>query len=330
VLGRGVEAVSAAIANVIVDGEAIQAVELADGTRIDADLFIDASGIERALIGRMPDVAFESWRDLFLCDRMICASGPRLKSLPAFSQISAFRGGWIGLFPLQDRMAIAAVYSGTVLSDEDVAQQIEVLARVPVSGDAVVSELKQGGLNCPWIGNCVAIGDAAATLEPLDAVPLHVVQGCISHLMTLFPATAGEMPEAIAYNRAIRKLAGNIRDFQATHYKLNRRFDEPLWDRCREANVPDSLRRKIDLFSARAGVSLDDEETFFEQHWTLLFLGHGVEPEGYDPRIDVAEDALHIERVQQRLRTVAELARSMPTIEQFLGIEQPADAASVG
>jgi len=28
--------------------------------------------------------------------------------------------------------------------------------------------------------------------------------------------------------------------------------------------MPDSLRRKIDLIIARAGISLNDEETFFE------------------------------------------------------------------
>ncbi|MBW8734987.1 MAG: tryptophan 7-halogenase, partial [Asticcacaulis sp.] len=215
VLGRGVEAVGATIADVIVDGETIQAVELANGSRIEADLFIDASGVERALISRMPGAEFQSWRDLFPCDRMISASGPRLRNLPAFSQVSAFRGGWIGSFPLQDRTAVVAVYSSADVSDQEVAQQIGILARIPVSGDAVVSELKQGALNSPWIGNCVAVGDAAATLEPLDAAPLHVAQGCVSHLMTVFPATAGDLPESVAYNRSIRAFIGNILDFQA-------------------------------------------------------------------------------------------------------------------
>ncbi|MBW8735440.1 MAG: tryptophan 7-halogenase, partial [Asticcacaulis sp.] len=159
--------------------------------------------------------------------------------------------------------------------------------------------------------------------------PLHVAQGCVSHLMTVFPATAGDLPESVAYNRSIRAFIGNILDFQAAHYKLNRRFDEPLWDRCREMDVPESLERKIDLFSARAGVGLYDEETFFEQNWTLLFLGHGIEPEGYDPRIEVASDESHIERVQQRLRAVAELAGTMPTVERFLGLDQAAEAVGV-
>jgi tryptophan halogenase len=145
--------------------------------------------------------------------------------------------------------------------------------------------------------------------------------------MTLFPATAREMPEAIAYNQSIRAFACNARDFQAAHYKLNQRFDEPLWDRCREMSIPDTLERKINLFAARGGVTLLDEETFFEQNWTLLFLGHGLEPEGYDPRIDVVADEAHIELVQERLRSVAELARNMPSVEQFLSADEPVEAA---
>lgn len=329
VLRRGAEAIAGPIGRVAVECNRIEAVELADGTRIEADLFIDASGAERALIGRMPGVELESWRDTFPCDRMLAASAPRLKSLPAFSQVSAFRGGWIALFPLQHRTALVAAYCSRIISDQDLADQIGVLARLPVSGEAVVSELTQGALNRPWVGNCVAVGEAAAGLEPLDAAPLHVAQGCASHLITLFPAAADEMPESIAYNQSIRAFADNIRDFQAAHYKLNRRFDESLWDRCREAVVSDTLRRKIDLFTARAGVTLNDEETFFEQNWTLLFLGHAIEPDGYDPRIDVVEDQAHIELVQQRLRTVAEIAKSLPSVEQFLRIEQAAQAMSV-
>jgi len=35
---------------------------------------------------------------------------------------------------------------------------------MPVTGEAVVSELAQGVLDTPWIGNCVAIGEAAVAL----------------------------------------------------------------------------------------------------------------------------------------------------------------------
>ena len=326
---RGIECRRGKIADVALDGERIKSLELDDGSRIEADLFIDASGAERVLMMRMPGAKFERWKDQFGCDRIVTASAARLKSLPAFSQISAFRGGWIGLYPLRDRTAVVAVYASDIVSDHSIPGELPLLARMLVSGDAVVAELKPGMLERSWIGNCVAVGDAATALEPLDAAQLHVVQGCISHLISVFPATAEEMPEASAYNKVMRSFAANVRDFALAHYVLNRRFDEPFWDRAREAEVPPTLRRKLDLFAARGAVALGDEETFSEESWALLMLGGGIEPDGYDPRIDLLPDEPHIEKVQQRLRAVSQLAREMPSVDQFLGRAEQLQAAGV-
>lgn len=326
---RGVETISARIADVKVEGERISSIELEGGATVKADLFVDASGAERVLMMRLPGAQFHSWPDRFPCDRVLTASAAKFRSLPAFAQISAIRGGWIGIHPLRDRTTISAVYSSDTISDQAMVAQLAVLARMPVSGDAVVSDLRPGLLDRPWVGNCVAIGEAAAAVDPLAAVGLHLAQGCISHLVTLFPATAGQMPESMAYNDTIRAFASNIADFTQAHYLLNRRFDDPFWDQAREAPATPTLRSKIDLFSARGAVSLRDNETFSEQSWTWLFLGAGIEPEGFDPRIDLVADRPLIEKVQQRLRTVAELAKRMPSVDQFVGGIDQLEAAGV-
>ena len=326
---RGIVSTSGKIADVTLDDNCIRSIELDDGTRIEADLFIDASGAERVLMMKMPGAKFERWKDQFGCDRIITASAAPLKSLPAFSQISAFRGGWVGLYPLRDRTAVVAVYASDVVSDHSMPGELPLLARMAVSGEAVVAEIKPGMLERPWIGNCVAVGDAAIALEPVDAAQLHVAQGCISHLIAVFPATADEMPEASAYNKSMRSFAGNIRDFALAHYVLNRRFDELFWDKAREAEVPATLRQKLDLFAARGTVAIGDDETFSDQNWTLLMLGAGVEPDGYDPRIDLLPDEPQIEKVQQRLRAVSQLARQMPSVDQFVGRTEQLQAAGV-
>ena len=315
---------AAGVSRVDASGDCISGIELADGTRVTADLYIDASGREARLIGSMEGARFDSWREWLPCDRLLAATAPRLGRLPAFSQISAFRSGWVGLFPLQDRTAVVAAYDSSSISDPEVVDLVRVVARMPISGDAVVSELRLGMQRTPWIGNCVAVGEAAVAVDPIDGVELQVVHGCISHLMTLFPATAGEFPEADAYNRAVHAFGSNLRDFQAAHYLLNRRFDEPMWDRARGASPTPSLKRKVDMFSARALIPMNDEESFHDQLWAALLLGSGVMPEGYDPRVDGLSDEAHIAKVQQRLRAVADEARKMPTVEQFLNIEQGA------
>lgn len=325
-LRMGVEVASSDVRDVAVSTDAIEGIELADGTRLAADLYIDASGQDAALFSRLGSAEFESWSHWLPCNRMLAASSPRLAQLPAFSQISAFAGGWIGQFPLQDRTAISAVYDSAVVDDGEIAELAAVITRSPISGDAILSPLRSGAQRRPWIGNCVAIGEAAVAVDPLGGLPLHVTHGCISHLMTSFPATAGDYPEAEAYNRAIGSFGANLRDFQAAHYRLNRRFDEPMWDRVRDAAPPSGLQRKIDMFAARAMVPLGDEESFDEQSWAALLLGCGVRPQGYDPRVDAIADEVILQKVQQRLRDVAATARQMPGVEQFLALEQPSPA----
>jgi tryptophan halogenase len=325
-LRLGVEAASPGLRQVEVEGDRIAAIETADGARLEADLYIDASGPEARLLSALSGAEFEPWSDWLQCDRLLAASGPRLPSLPAFSQISAFASGWVGQFPLRDRTAVVAVYRSGSASDSDIAGQAAVIARMPLGGDAVVSALRPGIQRRPWIGNCVAIGGAAIACDPLGGLEVHAAHACISHLMTLFPATAREFPEADAYNRSVRSFGANLRDFQAAPYALNKRFDDPFWDRQREAAMPPSLARRVGLFEARATVPLNDDESFHEQGWAALLAGCGVTPQGYDPRIDsIADDAL-MHKVQQRLRDVAGIAGQMPPVEQFLGLDaaQPA------
>ena len=319
----GVESKAATIGDVEIEGDRITAIILGDGERVEADLFVDASGPQAVLIGRMAGAEFESWREWLPCDRMLAVSAKALKPLPAFSQISAFRQGWIGLYPLQDRTAVVAAYDSRQISDENMLTDLPALANLPIGGEAIVSGLAQGIRRQTWVGNCVAVGESAFTLEPLDAVQLHIAHYCISQLMTLFPVEAGSFPEAELYDRIIRRAAINLRDFQFAHYKLNRRFDMPLWDGCRDAAPPETLQRKLDVFAARGRIPLYDDETFQEQGWESLFIGHGFMPQSYDPRVDAVPEQEHIALIQARLNDIVGLVEAMPPVDNFIAEADP-------
>ena len=314
----GVSARSARSLEVKVKSVRIRAVVLDDGTRIEADLFIDASGSEALLLGQLPGANFTSWRRWFPADRILAASAPPLPELPAFSQISAIREGWVGLFPLRHRTAVVAAYDSSLISDEDLLESIPIVARMPIGGDAVVSSIAPGMQSQPWIGNCVGIGEAAVTAEPLDAVQIHLIHAFVSHLVNLLPADRAQMPEAHAFNREVCRLAENVRDFQLTHYALNRRFNDRFWNRARDAGVPETLERKLSMFKRRGIVPMYDDESFHEWNWAELFIGHGLMPDEYDPRIDMVPDDEHVAKVQSRMRSVAEYVRAMPSVNEVI------------
>ncbi len=301
-------------------GEAITAVVLDGGERVEADLFVDATGAEAALIGGAPGDRIESWGRWFGSDRQLAASLPIRRPLPAFGQVAAFEQGWIGLHPLQDRTAMVAVYAGEGRSDDEFVARLSATIGAELR-DPVVTSASPGGRTRPWIGNCVAVGEAATTLEPLDAVRLHMIQVALSNLIALWPVDTDMALEAAAYNRAVGAQVAHMRDFQIAHYRLNGRT-EPFWARARAATGPADLDARLSLFAANGQMPTFDDEAFLLQSWTASFVGHGVIPRAYDPAVELVPVEEQMGKFQRLLGVIADQVRAMPTIEAYL-----ADAA---
>lgn len=316
---RGIRICISASVRVDVIDESIEAVELDDGVRLEADLFVDATGSEASLISRLSGgCEFESWRAFLPCDRVLTASAPVLDPLPPFSQITALDHGWAGLFPLQDRTAVVAVYQSTGFDDQQAVSAVQSIVGAPIAGTAISRSLDPGLRRLPWFGNCVAIGEAAAVLEPLDCLPLHMTHVCLAHLVNLFPVTNECEVEAAEYNRVVRLHLSNLRDFQQAHYKLNSRTADEFWRAARAAPVSDVLARKLRTFEARGLPAPQDEETFEPHSWASMFLGHGLFPRDHDPRLDMIGEQDHIQAVQSRLREIGAAVPRLPTMESFL------------
>ena len=316
-LRAGVEHRTGRLADVELDGEHIVSVSWEGGERFEADLFVDASGPEAILIGRLPGADWESWGEWLPCDRMLTASGPPLLPLPAFSQVSAFRSGWVAVHPLQDRTSVTACFSAAHTEDQ-VLQNLQLLAGVRVQGDAAIGPIDPGARVRPWAGNCIAIGASAAFLEPLYPVELHLTHIGIAQLIALLSNDGQGMAEPDAYNAAFAFQATNIRDLQIAHYRLNRRFDEPFWDIAREATGPAGVDERIALFRSGRQAQVHPLEPLQADDWAAVFLGHGLVPDGYDPRVDELPEEERMARVRQRLHDVAGLVRSMPTVDEFI------------
>ena len=50
------------------------------------------------------------------------------------------------------------------------------------------------------------------------------------------------------YNELAQYEIERIRDFVCFHYHYNQRDDSPFWKECREMEIPDSLRERVELF----------------------------------------------------------------------------------
>lgn len=306
----------------------IRSITLQDGSTVEGDLFIDASGAEGCLIRHLEQNNFESWKQWLPFNKLMTASAPRLSPVPAFSQISAFREGWLGIYPLMDKTALVAAYNSEHLKDQDVAQTMSALSSMRIEGDAVVSPISPGTRLKHWIGNCVAVGDTAVNLDPLDAVHLRMLHVGLSYLITLFPTDRHDMKEAGLYNEKMASYATGLRDFQISHYKLNRRYDQILWDTSREMEIPETLARKLRLFESRGIVAIEENETFHEENWISIFTGHHLIPKSWDPQVDKIPEQEQIANFQRILDFIASEVKTMPSLQAHLELNAPPHKAT--
>jgi tryptophan halogenase len=321
-LKRGISHFAGRLGQVVKDAADghITAVKLANGETIEGDFFIDATGAESALLGKALDVGFESWKQWFPCDRLLTTYAPQMSPLPSFSQVSAFRSGWVGIYPLRDSTSVQQVYSSRDLKDEEAFETAGMVSSMSLHPQAVVTPFEVGVRGALWHKNCVAIGEAAAVLDPLDCARMQANLIGLSHLVSLFPTDRNCLLESQEYNRNVALSLERIRDFQICHYLLNQRFDQPLWDRCRAMDPPASLAYKLQLFAARGSLVTYDDETFTEDEWTAMLIGHGLIPKAYDPIVDQTEDGEVIQHFQKMLGFIRMNVEKMRPMEDFLGM----------
>lgn len=319
VLADGVGVEQGAVTDVERSGERIEAVVVEGGAVVAGDLFVDVG--DGALIGQMPGAGFEAWSAWLPFDRVLPLSGQRLNTLPAYAHIEAVDGGWVGLYPLQDRTAGLAVYDSKVADAQGMVRRAEEVSPLGWRhGEALV--LKPGMQTRPWIGNCVALGAAAIALDPSDAAPMHALQAGLSHLVTLFPADIASGPEARAYGAAMAAHGQSLRDFQAMHYHLNRRSGAP-WEAARRAEPPADLAYKLQLFGARGVVPTREDEAFQPANWAACLIGHGVIPQAYDPLAEGVSEAEQIQIFQKILGRIAgDVGRMRPLEARLAAMTQ--------
>lgn len=93
--------------------------------------------------------------------------------------------------------------------------------------------------------------------------------------------------------------------------------------------VPETLRRKIDLWMANGRIFREDEELFAEESWIQVFLGQGYIPRGYDPLVDIKSDAQVIQFLGNIAAVVGKCVTVMPTHADYVAKVCPAGLVAV-
>jgi len=302
----------------------VAGVTLADGARIDGDLFIDCSGFRGLVIEQALGAGYEDWSHWLPCNRALAVPCTRVALLTPFTRASARQAGWQWRIPLQHRTGNGYVYCSDFIGDEAAADTL--LANLDGAPLADPRPLKfvTGKRKAAWVKNCVALGLAAGFMEPLESTSIHLVQAGIARLLQLFPARGFDAADIAEFNRQTDFEWRAIRDFLILHYHANDR-DGAFWSACRNMAIPDSLAAKLELFRANGRLFREHEELFTEVGWLQVLIGQGVMPAGYHPLADQLSPQELVEFMSLAKRHVEQVVGRLPDHADFIARHCAAD-----
>lgn len=269
----GVVEVAGEIADVALDERGfVASVALSDGRDLTADMFIDATGPSAQIRGTM-DADWSDWSAWLPCQRVLLGTTPSGEGVPVLTTVTAHAAGWRWSSGAQ----VGIAYSPAHLSDAGAAAMLGGTTDAPIA-------IRPGTRPRPWRGNCVAIGDAATQVEPLEWCNLHLALSAIDRLIAMLPDCAMAEIEAADFNRQTLAEAERVRDFLAAHYRTAQR-PEPMWQAVRQATPPPSLAHTLTQFAERGRLPFYEEETFTRHSWAAVLLGQGFLPRRVDPLV---------------------------------------------
>ena len=93
------------------------------------------------------------------------------------------------------------------------------------------------------------MGLASGFIEPLESTSIHLIQRSVIRLIQMFPYDGIREPDVNEFNNQMKFEIDNVRDFIVLHYHVTDRTDTAFWRQCRDMDIPDTLRHRIELFS---------------------------------------------------------------------------------
>lgn len=305
-------------------GAGIAALITPEGQRLTADLYVDASGFRAELVGKALEEPFVDYSDTLFCDRAVIGGWARDREpIRPYTVAETMDSGWCWQIEHETFINRGYVYSSSFTSDEEAKE--EFLRKNPKAPkEPRIVPFRSGRLRRNWVGNVVAVGNAAGFVEPLEATALQVISVEVSSLADGLLDSGGEPTPSLkkVYNHYNAAQWDDIRDFLAVHYKFNTRVDTPYWRACRNDTPLHGAEDLVDFYlengpSILAGsVLLHQTNSFGIDGYLAMLVGQDVP---HKRRIEISEQER--QTWSQFLRRCAKDA-----VDRGMGVQEALDS----
>ena len=329
----GVRVVDGTVVDVQRADHGVAGVTLADGRRLSADLFVDASGFRSVLMRGAMHEPVVDYASTLWCDRAVIGGWDRRPAEPInpYTLVETMDAGWAWQIDHERRVNRGYVYCSGYLSDA--AAEAEFRRKNPAVIDARVIRFTSGRCQRAWVGNVVAIGNAFGFVEPLEATSLGMICTTARNLAELLLDGDRVMREShrAVFNVTHAGAFDATRWFLGIHYRFNDRLDTPFWRACRgeggHAGVNVSgVQPLLDYYADNGPsgmfrtVHLTPHDPFGAEGYLVLLVGQRVPyRRTYQP-----SEADRVAWQALRARFAAAAERAVPVEEALRRIKNPA------
>jgi tryptophan halogenase len=304
--------------NLHVDTGYIESITLRSEEVIEGDLFIDCTGFRGLLIEKAMHTGLEDWSNWLPCDSAIAIQESLIAPPIPLTRAIAHDHGWQWKIPLQNRIGTGLVYSGRYQSDDSAIQTLlDNLEGKPLH-DPKVIKFKTGRRLKSWNKNCVAIGLSAGFIEPLESTTIFLISSNLIRLAKLFPMHGMDQHLMDEFNQQAKEEIELVRDFVVLHFHATERTDTAFWRHCRTMPIPETLKRRIDLFRETGRLFIKQGELFPVSSWSQVMIGQGIEPKQYHPMLDFIDDKDLRQFLREIREPIAKIVSTLPQHEDFL------------
>jgi tryptophan 7-halogenase len=316
---RGVKRVEGKVNEVLRHPESgdLTGVRLENGQNVTGEFFLDCTGFRSLLLDKTLGVPWIDWRHWLPCDGALAVACEHAGPLRPYTRSTAKPAGWQWSIPTQKRTGNGHIYCSEYMSQDEATSMLVDGLEGPMMGTPRLIRFATGRREKFWEKNCVAIGLSAGFLEPLESTSLYLIRQGISRFIALFPDASQPSIFRDEYNRWMQRDFEQVRDLLILHYYSQER-DEPFWRHCRNMTIPETLRRRLDLFAEGGRFLRFEGELFPSASWVAVMLGQNVVPRTVDPMVA----SLPVAEVEPKLhllrRAMNDFADKLPSHEASL------------
>ena len=236
------------------DNENLKSINLSNGSNIEADLWIDATGFSRVLMGKTKN-KWISYKDELPVNSAIPYRLDISSRTVKFETLAeTMSSGWMWKIPLQHRYGCGYNYCDSFQNYDDALNEIK---RKVGGAITPLNDIKfdAGRYENILHKNILAVGLSSHFLEPLQATSIHISITTMTHLLTHFVKdNKDEIPQFIInrFNKKMGDVIDDYKDLIQFHY-LAGRDDTPFWKFVQnELKISDKNKYYLDIAKYRS------------------------------------------------------------------------------